>query len=219
MSLTVTRLARSCNLARSTVLYYESIGLLTRPRRSAGNYRVYSEKDLDRLRQICTYRDAGLALADIRSILDASGGNAAAVLRRRLTELSEGIERMREHQRAIARLLQTTPSIQETTRGNQREIHRRFTRFRLHRRGYAPTAHRVRKQRTQRTPGIPGVPAHSRRKRSARSANRAVRRVSRPPPPAKATPEHRPPFPRTQTACRSFPGSVWRRCVRARYGR
>ena len=108
MSLTVTSLARSCNLARSTLLYYESIGLLKRPRRSAGNYRVYSEKDLDRLRQICTYRDAGLTLADIRSILDAPGGNAAAVLRRRLTELSAGIERWREHQRAIARLLKTT---------------------------------------------------------------------------------------------------------------
>jgi DNA-binding transcriptional MerR regulator len=108
MSLTVTNLARSCNLARSTVLYYESIGLLTRPRRSAGNYRVYSEKDLDRLRQICTYRDAGVTLADIRSILESPGGNAAAVLRRRLTELSAGIERLREHQRAIARLLQTT---------------------------------------------------------------------------------------------------------------
>ena len=108
MSLTVTSLARSCNLARSTVLYYESIGLVKRPRRSAGNYRVYSEKDLERLRQICTYRDAGLTLADIRSILDAPGGNAAAVLRRRLTELSAGIERLREHQRAIARLLRTT---------------------------------------------------------------------------------------------------------------
>ena len=108
MPLTVTRLARNCNLARSTVLYYESIGLLARPRRSAGNYRVYSEKDLDRLRQICTYRDAGVGLGDIRSILDAPGGNAAAVLRRRLGELSAGIERLREHQRAIARLLTTT---------------------------------------------------------------------------------------------------------------
>ena len=108
MPLTVTNLARSCNLARSTVLYYESIGLLTRPRRSAGNYRVYTEKDCDRLRQICAYRDAGLTLADIRSVLDAPGGNAAAVLRRRLTELSAGIERLKEHQRAIARLLQTT---------------------------------------------------------------------------------------------------------------
>jgi len=108
MPLTVTSLARSCNLARSTVLYYESIGLLKVPRRSAGNYRVYSDKDLDRLRQICTYRDTGLTLADIRSILDAPGNDAAAVLRRRLTELSAGIERLREHQRAIARLLKTT---------------------------------------------------------------------------------------------------------------
>jgi len=108
MSLTVTRLARCCNLARSTVLYYESIGLVKRPRRSAGNYRVYSEKDVDRLRQICGLREAGLTLEDIRSILDAPGGNAAAVLRRRLGELSAGIERMREHQRAIARLLATT---------------------------------------------------------------------------------------------------------------
>jgi DNA-binding transcriptional MerR regulator len=108
MSLTVTSLARSCNLARSTVLYYESIGLVKRPRRSAGNYRVYSEKDLERLRQICTYREAGLTLADIRSILDAAGSEAAGVLRRRLTELSAGIERLRENQRTIARLLKTT---------------------------------------------------------------------------------------------------------------
>ena len=51
MMLTVTKLAKSCNLARSTVLYYESIGLLRPPRRSDGNYRVYASQDLDRLRR------------------------------------------------------------------------------------------------------------------------------------------------------------------------
>jgi len=107
MTLTVTRLARSCNLSRSTVLYYESIGLLTRPRRSEGNYRVYAVRDLDRLRQICLYRDAGLTLSDIRSLLDAPRNDASGVLSRRLVEISEAIERMREHQRAIARLLNT----------------------------------------------------------------------------------------------------------------
>jgi DNA-binding transcriptional MerR regulator len=111
MPLTVTKLARACHLARSTVLYYESIGLLPHPRRTAGNYRVYTEKDLGRLRQICAYRDAGLELCDIRSILDAPHTDAAAVLRRRLIELSAGIERLQEHQRAIARLLQTTNRI------------------------------------------------------------------------------------------------------------
>ena len=90
MPLTVTQLARACHLARSTVLYYESIGLLARPRRTPGNYRAYTEKDLGRLRQICAYRDAGLELGDIRSILDAPHTEAAAVLRRRLLELSAG---------------------------------------------------------------------------------------------------------------------------------
>jgi DNA-binding transcriptional MerR regulator len=105
MMLTVTRLAKSCNLARSTVLYYESVGLLRPPRRSDGNYRVYSVNDLDRLRQICLYRDAGLTLGDIRSLLDAPRNDASGVLERRMVEIGQAIERMREHQRAIARLL------------------------------------------------------------------------------------------------------------------
>jgi DNA-binding transcriptional MerR regulator len=105
MPLTVTNLARACKLSRSTLLYYESIGLLARPRRTAGNYRAYTPKDLDRLRQICVYRDAGVPLADIRQLLDGPRDDAAAVLQRRLVELGAGIERMRDQQRAISRLL------------------------------------------------------------------------------------------------------------------
>jgi MerR family transcriptional regulator, thiopeptide resistance regulator len=108
MPLTVTRLARACGLSRSTVLYYEAMGLLKPVRRSAGNYRLYGERDLDRLRQVCIYREAGLKLSDIRSILDRPGGDAAAVLRRRFVELGGEIARLREHQRAIARLLDST---------------------------------------------------------------------------------------------------------------
>ena len=85
--MTVTRLARSCKLSRSTVLYYESIGLLQRPNRTSGNYRSYGTRDLDRLRQICLYRDAGLTLADIRTLLGARTNDASAVLRRRLAEI------------------------------------------------------------------------------------------------------------------------------------
>jgi MerR family transcriptional regulator, thiopeptide resistance regulator len=105
MPLTVTLLARACGLSRSTVLYYESMGLLKPVRRSAGNYRLYGDGDLERLRQVCLYRSAGLKLSDIRSILDRPRGDAASVLQRRLVELGGEIERLREHQRAIARLL------------------------------------------------------------------------------------------------------------------
>ena len=107
MPLTVTNLARACKLSRSTLLYYESIGLLARPRRTAGNYRAYTPKDLERLRQICIYRDAGVPLAGIRALLDGPRDDAAGVLRRRLEELSAGIERLRDQQRAIARLLKS----------------------------------------------------------------------------------------------------------------
>lgn len=111
MPLNVTSLARACGLSRTTVLYYESMGLLRPARRSAANYRVYGEKDLQRLRLICLYRGAGLKLSDIRSLLDESGGDAVRVLQRRLAELNREIEQLRDHQRAIARLLKDTSQI------------------------------------------------------------------------------------------------------------
>lgn len=104
---TVTQLARSCGLSRGTLLYYESIGLLKPPPRSAGNYRRYGSKDAERLRQICMYRDAGLKLRDIGAILDRAGNGASSILKRRLGELSAEIEGLREHQRAILRLLRS----------------------------------------------------------------------------------------------------------------
>jgi DNA-binding transcriptional MerR regulator len=115
MPLTVTQLARACGLSRTTVLYYESAGLLKPARRSAGNYRLYGDKDLDRLRQICLYRDAGLKLSDIRSLIDGGRGDAASVLKRRLAELSAEIGRLRDHQRAIARLLTNTDRLRRDT--------------------------------------------------------------------------------------------------------
>lgn len=103
---TVTQLARRCGLSRSTLLYYESIGLLKPASRSIANYRRYGEQDLRRLERICLYRNAGLKLADIRSIVSRTGGDAEEILRRRLIELNAEIDTLRNHQRAILRLIQ-----------------------------------------------------------------------------------------------------------------
>jgi DNA-binding transcriptional MerR regulator len=106
--LTVSSLARRCGVSRSTVLYYESIGLLAGARRTSANYRVYGEKDLERLGRIRAYRDAGLEIADIRALLEGHPGDAASVLSRRLVAIDREIARLREHMRAIARLLPPT---------------------------------------------------------------------------------------------------------------
>jgi DNA-binding transcriptional MerR regulator len=103
--LTVSQLARLCGLSRTTLLYYESIGLLSPACRSHSNYRRYATPELERLRTICAYRDAGLRLADIQQILDEKSNEATAVLKRRLLELDREIETLREHQNAILRLL------------------------------------------------------------------------------------------------------------------
>jgi DNA-binding transcriptional MerR regulator len=104
--LTVSQLARLCGLSRTTLLYYESIGLLRPASRSGTNYRRYATAELERLRTICTYRDAGLRLRDIQQILDEQSNEASTVLKRRLLELDGEIETLREHQNAILRLLQ-----------------------------------------------------------------------------------------------------------------
>ncbi len=79
---------------------------MPRPPRNQGNYRRYGDPRLARLRQVCTYRDAGLKLADIRALLaQASGDAAAAVLQRRFSEIGMEIERLRGQQHAICALL------------------------------------------------------------------------------------------------------------------
>ena len=116
--LTVSKLAQRCGLSRSTVLYYESIGLLRPAVRSAAGYRRYGEEDLGRLRQICAYRDAGLKLEDIRALLERPEDDASSVLKRRLLEIDAEVETLRNHQRAILKLLQ---KFDERTEMNTKE--------------------------------------------------------------------------------------------------
>ena len=111
--LTVTQLARRCSISRTTVLYYESIGLLRPALRSPANYREYTERELQRLQLICSYRRSGVKLEDIRAILDENAG-AAAVLKRRLVELDREIEALREHQHSILKLLKADESLWRT---------------------------------------------------------------------------------------------------------
>jgi DNA-binding transcriptional MerR regulator len=114
-SYTLGRLGKSVGLARSSVLHYESLGLLAPRARSAAGYRLYDADDLQRLRTIRSLRDAGLSLADIRELLASRAAapdarprarpRPAEVLERRLLALCAEMERARRQQRLLARLL------------------------------------------------------------------------------------------------------------------
>jgi DNA-binding transcriptional MerR regulator len=101
----ISALARRFHLSRSTLLYYDRIGLLRPSGRSAKAYRQYGEAEAARLEQICLYRRAGLSLSGIRRLLDAPEHAMAPILERRLQDLEQDIHRLRDQQRLIVGLL------------------------------------------------------------------------------------------------------------------
>lgn len=101
----ITELARRFGLSRSTLLYYDRIGLLSPSGRSAANYRSYSEADRQRLESICSLRRAGVDIEGVRSILAASADDTTAVLRRRLDEIGREISALTTQQRLLSAML------------------------------------------------------------------------------------------------------------------
>jgi MerR family transcriptional regulator, thiopeptide resistance regulator len=118
--LTLGQLGKRAGLARSSVLHYEALGLLIPAGRTAAGYRIYGARELERLLAIRRLRDAGLSLADVRALVDSPTGanhsGPAALLEKRLLELSQAVEGIREQQRLLARLL-AAPGIR--TRGKR----------------------------------------------------------------------------------------------------
>ena len=104
---TIGKLARRFGLSRSTLLYYDSIGLLTPSDRSESGYRLYSKQDAERLERICTYREFGLPLEEIAGLLDAGESDVARALERRFEDLSAEIHRLRDQQKMIIGILRS----------------------------------------------------------------------------------------------------------------
>ncbi|WP_028534140.1 MerR family transcriptional regulator [Paludibacterium yongneupense] len=103
---TITQLARRFGLARSTLLYYDRIGLLPPSARNASDYRLYSEQDCARLETIRRYRQAGIRLEQIPALLRPGEAHTAkGILAIQLNELGQRIDQLRAQQAIVTRLL------------------------------------------------------------------------------------------------------------------
>jgi MerR family transcriptional regulator, thiopeptide resistance regulator len=97
---------KAANLAGVTVKalhHYDEIGLLSPVERSEAGYRIYGDADLQRLQQILFYRELGLALEEIATILDDPRTDAVGHLRRQRGLLTERIGRLSKMVAAIDR--------------------------------------------------------------------------------------------------------------------
>jgi Cd(II)/Pb(II)-responsive transcriptional regulator len=65
----IGELAARANCLIETIRFYERAGLLDSPTRSANNYRVYTQRHLDRLSFVRHCRALDMALDEIRALL------------------------------------------------------------------------------------------------------------------------------------------------------
>jgi DNA-binding transcriptional MerR regulator len=80
--LTVGRLAELAGVTVRTLHHYDEIGLVRPSARTAAGYRVYSAGDVERLRQVLTYRRLGFGLREVAEVLGGPSADPVAHLRR-----------------------------------------------------------------------------------------------------------------------------------------
>ena len=61
-----------------TIRFYEKIGVLAAPPRSAGNYRIYGQQHVRRLHFVRRCRDLGFSLDQIQDFLQLSSANGSS---------------------------------------------------------------------------------------------------------------------------------------------
>lgn len=102
--------AKKANTSIRTIRYYEELGLISEPERTAGRFRKYNNDDLNKILMIQRFQTLGLALSEIRILFtirkrSTRGGEAARqiykFLYQRSLELDEKIEKLQHMKRDI----------------------------------------------------------------------------------------------------------------------
>ena len=108
--ITIGDLAKGTGTKVVTVRYYEQIGLLPVPSRTAGNYRTYSNEHMRRLRFIRRCRDLGFTLDQIRDLLrlssqkDEECGEVDRITAQHLIEVEQKISDLKRLAKELRRL-------------------------------------------------------------------------------------------------------------------
>jgi len=99
--------AKRAQVPIKTIRYYEEVGLLPRPSRSASGYRLYVPETADRLQFIKKAQALGLRLSDIKAVLDLADrgrcpcGHVQRLLRARLNELRQKLADLQSLERRL----------------------------------------------------------------------------------------------------------------------
>lgn len=106
----IGELAERVGVNPKTIRYYEGIGVLPEPARTASGYRAYDEADLDRLVFVKTAQRLGITLDEVREILafrdrgEQPCGYVRNVLRRERAHIDQRIAELQGLRSELAAL-------------------------------------------------------------------------------------------------------------------
>ena len=104
MEYTINKLSQIANVSTRTLRYYHEIGLLMPARVNASGYRIYGEKEVDNLQQILFFKELGLDLETIKTIMTAPDFDRQKALSQHLSAL---LEKREQIERLINNVTQT----------------------------------------------------------------------------------------------------------------
>ncbi len=102
--LTISQLAAYAGVTVRAVRHYHQIGLMPEPARDVSGYRTYDAVDVVRLIRIRTLAEAGVPLARVQELLDATPAEFSGAVAQVDAALRTQIRELQEHRRRIARL-------------------------------------------------------------------------------------------------------------------
>lgn len=94
MEYTVQKLAQLAGISTRTLRYYDEIGILKPARINSSGYRIYGENEVDALQQIMFYKELGVNLEDIQSIIKDPAYNKLAALTEHRKNIIDKIQQL-----------------------------------------------------------------------------------------------------------------------------
>lgn len=116
----ISEVARRSGVPAKTLRYYEAMGLVEPPGRSASGYRRYDTSVLDRLAFIRSSQALGLTLGEIRSIIalrdrgEPPCAHVVELVRRRSAEIDRTIRELRALKGDLERLVDRAAQLDPT---------------------------------------------------------------------------------------------------------
>ena len=113
--------ATRSGLTTDTVRFYEKQGLVAKPLRSAGGFRLYSAADVDRLRFVSRAQKLGFSLEEIRELLllRDSGSEGCSHVHGLLTEKIAMVHQKLQELRRMERQLKSAKARCDAARANE----------------------------------------------------------------------------------------------------